>query len=380
VTARSIFPALVFAAALADPACAVRPGDPAALAGSSPDAWARALYERQVEPGDVPNPVAWTPEMRETAERLAGQGTVHARLAALQEGLFDPSRFPFRYESRGTLTATEAFAAREGNCLSFTCLFIALARSAGLDVRAAVPAYEGRSERDGDLVVVNTHVVAVYGIGDALTIFDFDRTRERRVLGARILGDVDLAALYASNLGVEALRTSDNEVAIRRFETATRLSPRFVAAWGNLGVALRRAGDTAGALAAYGKALEIDPHDPTILGNLAALYRVEGREREARRALSVADVGSASPHFLVVLADLERVQGRTDRALTLYRRAHRAGPALADPLVGIAESELTRGRIGAARKAALEALDLEHSNAGAQAVLRRIEGRESEAP
>ncbi len=377
---RCIFSALALAAALAAPACALRSREPAGFPGSSPEAWSRALRGRGLEPGDVVNPVAWTREMRETADRLAGQGTVHKRLEALQEGLFDPSRFPFQYESRGTFTAIEAFDGRKGNCLSFTCLFIALARSIGLDARAAAPAYEGRSERDGDLVVVNTHVVASYGVGDALTIFDFDRTRNRRVIGARILGDLELAALYSSNLGVDDLRAGSVDLAIRRLRIATRLSPRFLAAWGNLGVALRRAGDTEGALRAYQEALGLDPHDPGVLGNLAALYRLEGREREARNALAVADVGSASPHFLVVLGDLERARGRTGRALGLYRRAHRAEPKLADPWVGIAETEVDRGRLGAARSAAREALAIDPANREALDVLRRIEGRGSPAP
>ncbi|MBZ5640013.1 MAG: tetratricopeptide repeat protein [Acidobacteriia bacterium] len=375
-----IVPRLALAATLALPGCVARPPRASGLAGSSPEAWARALREHGIEPNEVVNPVAWTPEMRDAADRLAGQGSVHQRLKALQDGLFDLSRFPFRYQSRGTYTAIEAFEERKGNCLSFTCLFIALARSIGLDARAAEPAFEGRSERDGDLVVVNTHVVAAYGAGDALTIFDFDRTRERRVVGARMLGDLHLAALYSSNLGVDDLRAGRYDVAIRRFETAVRLSPRFLAAWGNLGVALRRAGDPDGALRAYQEALGIEPHDPAVLGNLAALYRMDGREREARDALAVADVGSASPYLLVVLGDLERARGRPGPALKLYRRAHREARTLADPLIGIAETELERGRLGAARSAARKALAIDPSSADAADVLRRIEGRGSAAP
>jgi len=359
-------------AALLAGACAAGPRAQRALAGSSPAAWRSALAARGLSVPAIPNPIAATPEMREEALSLAASGTPRERLQALQRALFDPSRFPFRYESRGTRTAAQAFAMREGNCLSFTCLFIAMARSIGLDVRAAVPTLEGEAERDGDLVVVNTHVVAACWLADGFAIFDFDRTRERRVVGAQLVDDLHLAALYENNLGVEELRGGRYVDAIRRFEASVRLSPALLASRGNLGVARRRAGDVAGALEAYQAALEISPRDPVVLGNLAALYRAQGREREARVALSLASLDDASAFFLVVRADLERVQGRTGRALRLYRRARHLDPGAAEPWVGIGESRLERGDLSGARKAAEKARVLDPASEGAADLLRRI--------
>lgn len=362
---------MALAAALAAAGCAARSPASTALAGSSKESWARAMRARHLEAGAVPNPIEWTAEMRETALALAGEGSVRQRLEALQQGLFDPARFPFRYESRGTFTAKEAFALRKGNCLSFTCLFLALARSIGLDARAAIPAFEGRSEREGDLVVVNTHVVAAYSLSDSLALFDFDVTRERRVVGARLIDDLHLAALYLSNIGVDDLRAARYDAAVGRFESAIRLAPPLLAARGNLGVARRRSGDLEGALVAYREALAVDPHDPGILGNLAALYRMQGAEREARAALALADVSTASPYFLVVRGDLERARGRFGDALRFYRRAHRMQRDLADALVGIAEAELSRGRAAAALSAARKALAIDPSNADVVALVAR---------
>jgi tetratricopeptide (TPR) repeat protein len=371
---------LALAAALAAGGCAARSPASTALAGSSPEAWERALGARHLEAGAVQNPIEWTAEMRETALALAGGGSIRQRLAALQDGLFDPARFPFRYESRGTFTAKEAFAGRRGNCLSFTCLFLALARSTGLDARAAIPAFEGRSEREGDLVVVNTHVVAAYSLSDSLAIFDFDLTRERRVVGARVIDDLHLAALYLNNIGVDDLRAARYEAAVARFENAIRLAPSLLAAKGNLGVARRRLGDVEGALRAYQEALAIDPHDPGILGNLAALYRMQGAEREARAALALADVSAASPFFLVVRGDLDRTRGRCGNALRLYRRAHRMQRDLADPLVGIAEAQLCRGQGRAALSAARKALAIDPSNADIVALVAKAERAAGRTP
>ena len=347
---------------------------PSPLAGSSSERWVAAVHARRVDPGTAVNPIAWTEAMRVEAERLAGRGSTRERLRALQDGLFDPSRFPFAYESRGTFTAAEAFAARRGNCLSFTCLFIAMARSIGIDARAASPEFAGRAEREGDLVVVNTHVVAAHAFHEGLEIYDFDLTRERRIVGARVLDDLRLGALYANNLGVDHLRTLRLDDAEASFEVATKLSPDFVAAWSNLGVARRRAGRLQEALEAYRRALEIEPKDASVLGNLATLYRTLGNEREARNAIALASLSGASPHFLIVRGDLERVQGNPSRALRLYRRAHRMAPSLADPLVSIASAELDRGRDGAARDAAREALELDPSSADAKEILDRASG------
>ncbi len=361
------------ALALGAAGCAER--RPAPLVGSSQELWVRALVARRVDPASIANPLAWTEEMRLEAERLAGRGGIRERLRGLQDGLFDRDRFPFEYESRGTLTAIEAFRARRGNCLSFTCLFVAMARSIGIEVRAAAPEIASRSEVEGDLVVVRTHVVAAYPFHEGLEIYDFDRTRERRVIGARLVDDLRLAALHENNRGVEDLRAGRAGEAGARFETAVRLSPDLAAAWGNLGVARRRAGDLEGALEAYGAGLEVDPRDPSILGNLATLHRTLGDERAARAALDLADLGKASPSFLVVRGDLERARGDLGRAIRLYRRAHRRSPDLPGPLLSIAALELERGRISRARRAALEALERDPGNEEAREVLARAEAR-----
>lgn len=339
------------------------------LAGSSPEAWERAMRQLRLESSAVPNPIAFNDEMRRVAHDATGTGGTWVRLERLQAYLFDAERFPFAYETRGTLTAEQAFAQRRGNCLSFTNLFIALSRSVGIPVRAAVPAYVGGSEREGDLVVITTHVVAAIGMGDQLAIFDFDRTRNRPLVGAKIVGDLRLSAMYQNNLGVEALRGAKLDEALRRLEAATRLSPDFADAWGNLGVARRRSGDSDGALEAYRRALELEPRNPTVLGNLATLYRGLGKHREADAALLGADLEEASPFFVLTRGDIELARGRFRAAMRLYRQARRLDPELADPLVRIARAHLARGDRAAARRAAEEALSLDPESREAAAIL-----------
>ena len=82
---------------------------------------------------------AVTDEMRKVAREAAGPGSDIQKLRRLHRFLLDEDAFPFDYSSSGTYPATEVFRSRRGNCVSFTILFLALARAANLPVRAALP-------------------------------------------------------------------------------------------------------------------------------------------------------------------------------------------------------------------------------------------------
>ena len=80
VRARWLLSGMALAAAMAAAGCALKSAESSALAGSSPETWARALAARRVDPAAVVNPIAFTPEMRREAERLARPGGVRNRL------------------------------------------------------------------------------------------------------------------------------------------------------------------------------------------------------------------------------------------------------------------------------------------------------------
>ena len=222
----------------------------APIASRAADSWTKALEKRGIDPALVCDPIAITPEIKAAAEVIAGGGggTVD-QLKRLQNALFDTKRFTFDYEAGLTETAAEALAAGRGNCVAFTNLFIAMARSRGMRVRAGYIQPRVTGEKRGDLVYVSTHVVAVYPLHDRYVVFDFYRTGEedpsRRI---RLLDDFELAALYVNNRAVHALSAGDYARAEALFNAVIRLAPEFAAAEGNLGVVLRRRGDFPGAL------------------------------------------------------------------------------------------------------------------------------------
>jgi Tfp pilus assembly protein PilF len=310
--------------------------------------------------------------MRQTARRIVGPGGTVERLYVLQRHLFNEEAFPYAHDSRITYTAIEAFEARTGNCVSFTNLFIALARSVGYSVRAALVIEPGDVEEEGELIVVNNHIVAVYQHDRGATIFDFNRAAERRIVGLDIIGDPVVTGVYLNNRGAEELFAGRAEAALRHLETAVKLAPEFAAAYGNLGIVRRRLGDVEGAFAAYRRALEIEPRHSTILTNLAVLYRALGREVEARAALRAADLRGASPYLLIIRGDFELAEGRHREALRLYGQAARMSPGLPGPWLAIARAEIARGRTGRARKALHRVLEIDPENELAARLLEEL--------
>lgn len=303
--------------------------------------------------------------MRAEALRLTGPGDEIDRLRRLQDALFNPQRFPFNYEVKTTLTAAEAFYLRQGNCLSFTNLFVALGRSLGIPVQTGLITRVRGSEREEDLIVVNTHVVGLFTQAGGTVYFDFDTSRRRQPTTVRPLNDLWVTALYLNNRGADELRLRHADAAARLFEDAVKLAPDFAAAWGNLGVARRRLGDVDGALAAYAEALRLDPGNPTVLTNLVTLYRALGRTAEAEAADAAVRLTGASPHLLIVRGDLALARGRVDEARQLYRRAKRLDPRLAEAWVALARAEYAAGRLAQARRLANKALRLDPAVAGA---------------
>jgi Flp pilus assembly protein TadD len=337
------------------------------------DAWTSALAKRGIDPSLVENPIAITPEIKAAAAAMSGGGggTVE-QLKRLQSALFDTTRFTFDYEAGLTETAAEALAARRGNCVAFTNLFIAMARSRGLRVRAGYIQPRVTGERHGDLIYVNTHVVAVYLLHDRFAVFDFYRAGEDSSSRIRLLDDFELAALYVNNRAVAALSAGDYARAEALFTSVLKLAPEFAAAEGNLGVLLRRRGDIPGALDAYRRALALAPRDPSILGNLSALYTGLGRHREAKAALELADLSVATPYTILARGDLEAADGRIADALRYYRRAARLDPKLPDPHVSIARLARAAGRFDEARRAAARAVKLDPENREARSILEDL--------
>ncbi|MEO1368603.1 MAG: hypothetical protein AAFX50_15625, partial [Acidobacteriota bacterium] len=87
-----------------------------------------------VDPADVTAPMDLTPEMQAWAEERVQRGAPdEIRLKRLLRELYEADDRNFLYQEGYTATVAETFATGRYNCLSFSMLYVALARSLELE-------------------------------------------------------------------------------------------------------------------------------------------------------------------------------------------------------------------------------------------------------
>jgi len=323
--------------------------------------WQSAVDKLDIDSAEVVFPFRATPEMEAWAQeklRYFSAASPEVKLQALQQAFFDPGEFHFEYEQTRTLTAEQAFAARHGNCMSFTSLFVAMSRSIGLPTFLVGVKRQPEVEKDAGLVIVNRHVVAGYRSPHKIFIYDFYFTSSTPYLSRRVIDDLSASAIYHTNIGGLKIREGDFGDAIRHLKVATTLEPDWAPAWVNIGVAHGRLDEKEAAFAAYQRALVAEPGNSSALVNLARLYLEEGREEEADTAMRAAAEGTRNPFTLIAMADADMVRGNLDDARQYLRRArwwYGKEPEVHDALARLARLEGDRER---AEKHRLRAAEL----------------------
>jgi Flp pilus assembly protein TadD len=325
------------------------------------DAWRQAVEKLDIDPNQVVFPFQIDDYMAAWAEETVRGHRNHApevKLEILQQSFFDAGEFEFEYDVVRTLTAEEAFAARHGNCMSFTSLFIALSRSLGMPTFLVSVKRQPEVIKDGGLVVVNRHVVAGFRAPSKVHLFDFYVTDTSPHSSQRVLNDLEASAIYHTNIGGAAIRAGDLEEAVRNLEIAVVLAPRWAPAWVNLGVARSRLDKTEEAFVAFQRALEVEPGNSSALVNLAKIYREQGRAEEADTAMRAAAESTRNPFTLIAMADAEMLRGNLGEARQYLRRARWWYGK--EPEVYLALSRLARleGEEAKAQKYAKRAVEL----------------------
>jgi Tfp pilus assembly protein PilF len=121
-----------------------------------------------------------------------------------------------------------------------------------------------------------------------------------------VLAQGDSAEVH-NNIGLINLEQARSDDAIREYQRAIALDPKYVKAHNNLGVVYMRMNRPADAASEFRVALSIDSRNVESIVNLALLQKAAGRPAEARdllrRAVAI-DPSSAGSHYnLAVLAD-----------------------------------------------------------------------------
>jgi tetratricopeptide (TPR) repeat protein len=311
----------------------------------------KLVVAKGVDPSQVIFPDRLNEEMREWLyERVPPRPHAERYLADLLWALEGPDGLALQYESGYTGTAEEVFSSRQYNCLSFSHLYLALAREIGVDAQYFGVERSRRFRRDGDVVLVSGHVTVGFGTGKNRRVLRFAVRPDADYRSAKPLSDLTALGLYYSNRGAEMIQSGDVQSAAEWLGTATRLAPHLPGTWVNLGVARRRLGDLEGAEGAYLRALEVGERFFPAYRNLAALYKVRGqRELQEKMFGLLGGRGNRNPYTWLALGDHSLEQKRFAEAGRYYRRALGLTRYQAEPMAALGMLALAENRFEEAR-------------------------------
>jgi Flp pilus assembly protein TadD len=256
------------------------------------------------------------------------------RLKALAAILAKRVRYDTSADKYGIKTARETFESGTGNCLSFSNMFIAMARYAGLKAKYQEIPTPPNWTRNGEVLFFTLHIgafvdindyddftVQLYGSqGDRIGVWSTTMrymftpselgrySPEGNPLSARPIPDHRAFAQHYNNIGSMHLADGDYAEAYRYFVKAIHIDPKLNFAWSNLGVVYSRNGQLDAAADAYWQGLSVSrgPDDVTvmtIMGNMARLYRRTGDAENADHfEKEVATFRQRNPYYHYAMA------------------------------------------------------------------------------
>lgn len=336
-----------------------------AAALSLSPAWAQAppansaagLAEGQPLPGAsvVAIPAALEAQLKTQVIRLSASR--EKRLDALVNLVFSDTGYALQYDGTLTRTAAQSAAERRANCLSFSLLFVALARRAGIEAYVQetdhVLAWQG-----GDALYGNGHVNVGVKVGMARKTVDIDRSVVSIRGMPRPISDERALSHFYNNRGAELMREGRLEAARAHFDESLKLTPAFVPALNNLGVLSMREGDYVQANQAYAAALKEDARHAPTLSNMVNLYRKTGDARRQHEfEARLFKVQRRDPFHQIILALGYEKSGAYADAAEHYRRAIRLKARDHFVYFGLARAYAHLGESARATEALMRARD-----------------------
>jgi len=283
--------------------------------------------------------VAMPPELRQRLndEVLSTPAGQRKRLEQLLHFMLDANALGISYDEEATNSVEQTYATRKANCLSFTLLFLAISREAGLEARGQEIKNTLSWRQQEGTIYRNNHVNAGVLVGGrSLTV---DTSGDRVITGERpvAISEQRLLAHYYNNLAMEQLARGDITAGLQLMDAALAADPDYAPLWSNVGVLHMRNQDLAAAERSYLKALKLDPAEGSALFNMVSLAHRQGdarREAEFRRRLARVEQRDPLHHFMMAMeeernGDYAQAIVHYRHAIRLYRGEHRFYSALA---------------------------------------------------
>lgn len=282
-------------------------------------------------PEDYQVPADWhdllrldEPMRRFFAARVPRLGGSTAQLDAIVAAILDRDGLAFTYCEEGNFDARETFRRRQGNCVAFSILVVAVAREYRLTARFNEVRIEPQWDRVGQLVAEFRHLNVLVRTDTGNVMVDLLPAPGPGVALAstRPISDARAFAMFYSNAGVALLGRGRTDEALLLLVQATAIAPEYAIGWTNLGHAYSISGDTERARTSYERALHEDPHDLKALASLAQLYRQIGQVGQAQELERKTErFRERNPYYLAAVARRDLATGNPATAEQRLRRA-----------------------------------------------------------
>lgn len=246
----------------------------------------RAIFGEEVSSGERADiDILGTDDaMREFVADLLSAPQGAARFRQLMERMRSGGYALSGYDPYANLSARAAFAERRGNCLTYTSLFIALARELGFEASYQLVDVPPDYDSVNGMVVLNKHVNArvdhVPGRG-SVTV-EFSEEFASGIHDRRVVDDQFALALHYNNLAFSGDMAGDERGAFVYLKKAIELTPRNPDLWTNLGVFHARRGHFDDAISGYRWAMKLDADHSAAVRGLANAYGALGQADNAR--------------------------------------------------------------------------------------------------
>jgi Tfp pilus assembly protein PilF len=297
----------------------------------------RAILGHAVTESELPSIdlFAISPEMEAFAKRAVRRGENYfEKVKALHVALLTAAEsggHGILYSAYVTEAPIITFQQRRANCLSFTLLYVALARAVGLNAKVneveIPPTWDMRNKND---MVFLRHVnVKVPMLGDGTNILrrddvviDLEMNRYRSNYRQHEISDTLAEAQFYSNRAMEYLEVGDFNGAFLSLRKSIDLNNQQSYVWGNLGALFSRKKLLREAELAYLHALALNPEDLTVMNNLAYYYRQAGNKDEALKFSRLAQrYRESNPFYKYNLALSAFEQKKYQQALHVILQA-----------------------------------------------------------
>ncbi|MFC1838643.1 transglutaminase domain-containing protein [Thermodesulfobacteriota bacterium] len=295
----------------------------------------------------------------------------------------------------GVKTAQETFDTKTGNCLSFSNLFVAMARYSGFKTNfQEIPTLPNWT-REKETLFMTKHIgtsvdiparlnpVIQINIKGGLIGVDVDSGSDRFYFTPiyldpmeprlnpnffRQITDDRAFAQFYNNIGSQRLAEGKDAEAFRYFVKAIKTDPELSYTWSNLGVVYRRNMQLDASEAAYLQGLAVirssrDISVMTIMNNLVNLYEIKGdTEKATFYENQVASFREKHPYYKYIAARTEFLDENYEMSIKRYKDAIRLKDDEHLFYYGLARAYQKTGNIEKAKKNIDKAIQYSWSN------------------